>query len=383
MENQIDSSTASGLRDTTFPSSKVTLIEVDSSPKLPQPGSLDEPARSGDVAVSESWPYATPAGYIIWPERGPSGMFHHHSLSIPRNLPRPQNGSALQTPDLKQGARVFLDLCSGSERPLSVRPPWSWAARSCPLICFWIAAWISWISLFYEDLRHIAGSGVVGYSAASPSCSDYSPIKLDGSPPFVCVLLNVWRAFLTSLVPNFNVLRKAKRCFIVAARSSCWFMAQAVIPILNSRDLLCHGARLVRNPGCAKVRLLSLSLLHAHGRNWAKTWLFATSFRCFASLAATCQHGPNAHPVLPGPRVMVPFIAGKRLNIRNRLQPPLLASLHLYFRSPRGILLFLILLRPFPKTRFTLNLGPFMTVQDGILMLIGAARILRSIWASS
>ena len=38
----------------------------------------------------------------------------------------------------------------------------------------------------------------------------------------------------------------------------------------------------------------------AFGEDWAKTWLFATSFQKLAVMGQTCQHGKNAHVVMHG-----------------------------------------------------------------------------------
>ena len=37
---------------------------------------------------------------------------------------------------------------------------------------------------FYKQLLFLCGSGIVGYAAASPSCAEYSRLKLQGGPPF-------------------------------------------------------------------------------------------------------------------------------------------------------------------------------------------------------
>ena len=54
----------------------------------------------------------------------------------------------------------------------------------------------------------------------------------------------------------------------------------------------------LRQGSCAVLKLAAC----AFGRNWAKHWLFATSFRKLSSMGAVCQHGHGAHPVMRGPR---------------------------------------------------------------------------------
>ncbi|CAE7347311.1 unnamed protein product [Symbiodinium natans] len=87
--------------------------------------------------------------------------------------------------------------------------------------------------------------GVVGYCAASPCCSEYSRLKLFGGA--------------------------------MSWEESCvqgW--------------LHCGSTALIVLPACA------------FGENWAKTWLFASSFQALSVMGQTCQHGRNAHESVQG-----------------------------------------------------------------------------------
>ncbi|CAE7034208.1 unnamed protein product, partial [Symbiodinium natans] len=87
--------------------------------------------------------------------------------------------------------------------------------------------------------------GVVGYCAASPCCSEYSRLKLFGGA--------------------------------MSWDESCvqgW--------------LHCGSTALIVLPACA------------FGENWAKTWLFASSFQALSVMGQTCQHGRNAHESVQG-----------------------------------------------------------------------------------
>ena len=79
--------------------------------------------------------------------------------------------------------KIFLDICSGVTRPLSVAV----LEQGHPVLSFDILLDSSQDILAdaaYEDLLRVAASGQVGYGAASPSCCEYSRLKLrdDGGP---------------------------------------------------------------------------------------------------------------------------------------------------------------------------------------------------------
>ena len=79
--------------------------------------------------------------------------------------------------------KFFLDVCSGVTRPLSM----AILEHGHPVLSFDILLDSSMDILSdaaYEDLLRVAASGQVGYGAASPSCCEYSRLKLrdDGGP---------------------------------------------------------------------------------------------------------------------------------------------------------------------------------------------------------
>ena len=79
--------------------------------------------------------------------------------------------------------KFFLDVCSGVTRPLSM----AILEHGHPVLSFDTLLDSSMDILSdaaYEDLLRVAASGQVGYGAASPSCCEYSRLKLrdDGGP---------------------------------------------------------------------------------------------------------------------------------------------------------------------------------------------------------
>ena len=128
--------------------------------------------------VDPRWLYSTPEGFINWSSSG-----SHHVLQVPRSLASASSLHSKVHTMQDSGKRIFLDLCSGATRPLSQAV----LGMGCPVLSVDIlldASMDLFSSDFYEDLLHLCGSGIVGYAAASPSCSEYSALKLDGRPPF-------------------------------------------------------------------------------------------------------------------------------------------------------------------------------------------------------
>ena len=77
--------------------------------------------------------------------------------------------------------RIFLDICSGTTRPLSVAV----LALGCDVLSFDILLDESMDLLrddSYEQLLRLCSSGQVGYGSASPACCHYSRLKLRPGP---------------------------------------------------------------------------------------------------------------------------------------------------------------------------------------------------------
>ena len=107
-------------------------------------------------------------------DRVPATNQSESSPSIPPSLSQSH-------PILEQAAqsssRIFLDICAGASRPLST----AILQQGFSVLSFDILL-NSTMNLLdndsFESLLRLASSGQVGYGAASPSCNDYSRIKL-------------------------------------------------------------------------------------------------------------------------------------------------------------------------------------------------------------
>ena len=88
----------------------------------------------------------------------------------------------LLTPWSCKGSKIFLDICSGVDAPLtSAVSRLGLPALAIDLLVDSLMDLLN--DSFYEQLLRLCGSGVVGYSAASPSCTEYSLLKLRPGGP--------------------------------------------------------------------------------------------------------------------------------------------------------------------------------------------------------
>ena len=154
---------------------------------------------------------------------------------------------------------------------------------------------------FYEQLLHLCGSGIVGYAGASPSCADYSRLKLRGDPPFAVRT----PTFLDGL-PNQSMedYQRVQESHELPAR--CCMCISVVHSSQGHGHLEQPSNAMSWEEECTQSWLQQSSAVHVllpaclYNQNWAKTWLMASSFQPLASLGGTCPHGRDAHPAQYG-----------------------------------------------------------------------------------
>ena len=128
----------------------------------------------------------------VLPEEEPSATIQpgttHEALIIPPSTstsppPSLTNFSQeLLTPWSCMGMKIFVDICSGADKPLTTAV----AAMGLPALAIDLLVDPRMDLLddsFYEQLLRLCGSGVVGYTGAAPSCTEYSLLKLRPGGP--------------------------------------------------------------------------------------------------------------------------------------------------------------------------------------------------------
>ena len=206
----------------------------------------------------------------------------------------------LLTPWSSQGTKIFLDICSGSERPLSrAVEDLGLPALSIDILLDQRMDLLD--DEFYEQLLRLCGSGVVGYSGASPSCTEYSLLKLNPGGPRAIRTPDMLDGLPDLSSQEQRRLQESAtmldRCIQAI---SCTFTAGGHGHLEQP-----SGAMSWREPFTKQwLRLgsCSLILLAACAFDWdiKKTWLFASSFTPLASIASTCTHPAGSHQSIAG-----------------------------------------------------------------------------------
>ena len=197
--------------------------------------------------------------------------------------------------------KFFLDVCSGVTRPLSM----AILDHGHPVLSFDILLDSSMDILSdaaYEDLLRVAASGQVGYGAASPSCCEYSRLKLrdDGGPKALRSPDHV------SGLPNLTPweLQRVQESFVMLSRCvevlTLVFQAGGHVHLEQPLNAMSWLETIVRQ----FLQLIGASCINvaacAYEMDIYKAWMFASSFPGLRPIGCVCQHPPNSHVRLQG-----------------------------------------------------------------------------------
>ena len=199
--------------------------------------------------------------------------------------------------------RFFLDLCAGATRPLSS----ACHAKGLNVFSFDILLDSSLDILCdgaYEQLLRVCSSGQVAYAAGSPSCNQYSRLKLrnDGGPRALRTpdhldgVPGLSPDEVTKLQESFIMLSRVVNCLRLV------FLAGGHVHLEQPQNAMSWLEPVVQK----FLKLISASCVCIaachHGMDIAKSWIFATSFSALRSLACTCTHSPGSHTHVQGTR---------------------------------------------------------------------------------
>ena len=199
-------------------------------------------------------------------------------------------------------SRIFLDVCSGSTRPLSTAIL-AQGGDVCSIDILRCTEYDLLDDSFFLKLLRICASGRVAYIACSPSCNEYSVLKLKpgGPPPLRS------REHLAGF-PHLSAddLTKVQNSHTMLAR--CCELLQVVFSAGGHGHLEQPPSAMSWLESCTQQWLTSggfycINLAAcAFGRDWPKSWLFASSFQPLTAMACTCPHQPGHHQKLAGVR---------------------------------------------------------------------------------
>ena len=206
------------------------------------------------------------------------------------------------TPVLTATHRIFLDVCSGVSRPLSV----AMQSHNCDILSFDVLL-DSKCDLFddviFERLLRICASGIVGYNANSPSCKEYSRLKLRPGGPIAIrtpecldgrpnLTVTEMQSLQDSNLMLTRCIQLATVTFSGGGHSHVEQPPSAMSwqePAMQQFLTTCH---------CSCVVIAACK----YGRSWYKSWMFATTLRDLSHLGCICDHPPGSHENIAGVR---------------------------------------------------------------------------------
>ena len=150
-----------------------------------------------------------------------------------------------------------------------------------------------WIG-FVESLLRICHSGIVGYAAASPSCSEYSRLKLRPNrpqalrtPENLTSLPNLTPSDLQKVQDSHTMLSNCIQILMITCSAGGFGHLEQPTTAMSWSEpcvqqwILSASCSCVNFPACQ------------FGADWQKSWMMASSFSDLQSLAGICQHGLN------------------------------------------------------------------------------------------
>ena len=180
-------------------------MDLDMVPTSPKETTTPQGADTQNEAVEHPSPQPMPAHFAplsqaifapSTPDITPSAMLsemeqdqvytqqplknHTIGLDIPPSSSNPCQD--ILTPWSCKGTKIFVDICSGVSKPLStaIEPL---GLPALPIDIFLDSRMDILNDQFFEQLLRLCGSGIVGYTGASPACTEYSLLKLRPGGP--------------------------------------------------------------------------------------------------------------------------------------------------------------------------------------------------------
>ena len=197
--------------------------------------------------------------------------------------------------------RIFLDICSGVTSPLSK----AILELGGDVLSFDILLHESMDLLrddMYEQLLRICSSGQVGYGSASPACAHYSRLKLLPGPgpkalrtPEALQGVDGLSSYeLQQVQESYLMLSRCVTCLTLIFQAGGHVQLEQPPSAMSwLEDCVTQFLRLI-SAWCVVIAAC------AYGKNWYKSWMFASSFQAISDLGAVCNHPPQSHESMRG-----------------------------------------------------------------------------------
>ena len=214
---------------------------------------------------------------------------------IPGQVP-----SAAFNPQPHHPYRIFLDVCCGLQAPLSTAVH----KLSGDTLQFDILIHSTDDLLdnqCYESLLRVCASGIVAYIGASPSCCEYSRLKLrPGGPPalrtpeFLQGRPDLSSAQLLRVQESNIMLERCIICIRLVSSSGGHGHLEQPSSAMSWQEPAVQ--QFLQQEACSCVSIAACG----YGRDWNKTWMLASTFSDLEQLAWACPHLKGTHQQIAG-----------------------------------------------------------------------------------
>ena len=220
---------------------------------------------------------------------------------VPHSIPNPSN-SLIQTISEQSGPGLFLDICAGANRPLSSAIMQA-GGNVCTLDILVHREDNLLNDESYEALLRLSCSRHVRYGCGSPSCCEYSRLKLKpGGPKALRTLEHM------DGVPGLSFEEK------IRVQESALMLVRTItcLRLIYLAGGHCHleqptNAMSWMEPEAqdfvAQVGIFCVLMAAcAYDQSWDKSWMFSSSLEDLTQMGAICKHQRGTHESIIGAR---------------------------------------------------------------------------------
>ena len=151
------------------------------------------------------------------------------------------------------------------------------------------------------QLLRLCASGAVAYGAFSPSCGEYSRLKLKpgGPPPLrdpdhIDGLPGLDCQSTLKLQNSFTMLDRCCQCLLAIYSSGGHGHLEQPPTAMSWQEPSVQ--QWLRTSGAVCIHLAACKF----GRNWNKAWMFAPSLHSLQAMACICDHSTSSHENIGG-----------------------------------------------------------------------------------
>lgn len=196
--------------------------------------------------------------------------------------------------------RLFLDICCGIQSPLSC----AIMELQGDTLCFDILLHTADDLLddtSFERLLRVCASGIIAYAGASPSCCEYSRLKLKpGGPPALRTpdhiegKPGISGQQLLRVQESNMMLERCIQCLRLVVSAGGHAHLEQPKSAMSWQEPMVQ--QFIQQESCVCVSIAACG----YGKDWHKHWLLASTFPDIARLACECSHPQGSHQSIAG-----------------------------------------------------------------------------------